>query len=66
MNEKLLYRPAEACETLGIKLTNFWRLVKEGQIETRKLGAATVVTAESLRRFVDGLPSAAAETASII
>jgi Helix-turn-helix domain len=59
LSEKLVYRPAEAQAALGIKNTKFWQLVKEGHLETRKLGGATVVPAESLRRFVDGLPRAA-------
>jgi hypothetical protein len=59
MNEKLVYRPAEAQAALGIRNTKFWALVKEGKLETRKLGGATVVPAESLRQFVANLPSAA-------
>lgn len=59
MTEKLVYRPREAQEALGIKNSKFWELVKEGRLETRKLGAATVVPAESLRVFVDSLPKAA-------
>jgi hypothetical protein len=59
MPEKLVYRPAEAQAALGIKNTKFWELVKEGKLEARKLGGCTVVPAESLRRFVENLPSAA-------
>lgn len=59
MIEKLVYRPAEAQAALGIKNTKFWALVKAGLLETRKLGGATVVPAESLRRFVESLPSSA-------
>ena len=58
MTEKLVYRPAEAQVALGIKNTKFWQLVKDGLLETRKMGGATVVPAESLRRFVESLPSA--------
>jgi hypothetical protein len=57
--DKLVYRPREAQEALGIKNTKFWELVKAGLLETRKLGGATVVPAESLKRFVESLPSAA-------
>ncbi|HUN01035.1 MAG TPA: hypothetical protein PLI96_11210 [Halothiobacillus sp.] len=57
LNEsKLLYRPAEAQNALGIRNTKFWSLVKNGSLDTRKIGGATVVTAESLRAFVDNLP----------
>jgi hypothetical protein len=57
MTQKLVYRPREAQEALGIKNTKFWQLVKQGLLETRKLGGATVVPADSLRRFVESLPS---------
>lgn len=58
MSEKLAYRPREVQESLGIRNTKFWQLVKEGKLETRKLGGTTIVPAESLRRFVESLPSA--------
>ncbi len=58
MSEKLVYRPAEVQAALGIKNTKFWGLVKTGQLEARKIGGATVVTAESLHRFVANLPKA--------
>jgi hypothetical protein len=59
MLEKALYRPNEAQHVLGIKNTKFWALVKEGALECRKLGGATVVPAESLKRFIENLPKAA-------
>ena len=58
MSEKLVYRPAEVQAALGIRNTKFWALVKEGKLEARKIGSATVVPAESLRAFVAGLPKA--------
>ena len=56
--EKLAYRPSEAQAALGIKNTAFWALVKDGLLETRKIGAATVVPASSLHAFVANLPKA--------
>ena len=58
MSDKMLYRPAEVQEVLGIKASMFFELVKNGQLEARKLGRATVVPAESLHRFVANLPKA--------
>ena len=55
-DSKLLYRPAEAQAALGIKNTLFWQLVKDGKLEVRKLGGATVVPRASLVAFVDSLP----------
>lgn len=60
MSDKLVYRPAEVQSALGIKNTKFWDLVKKGLLETRKLGGATVVPAESLQRFVASLPKSTA------
>jgi hypothetical protein len=58
VESKLLYRPAEVQAKLGIKNTKFWQLVKLGLLDTRKIGSATVVTAESLQAFVANLPKA--------
>jgi hypothetical protein len=55
---KLLYRPAEVQAALAIGHSKFWSLVKSGALECRKIGTATVISAESLRAFVDGLPKA--------
>ncbi|HUN01049.1 MAG TPA: helix-turn-helix domain-containing protein [Halothiobacillus sp.] len=60
MVEKHLYRPREAQETLGIGNTKFYALIKEGKLETRRIGRATVVTAESLRAFIENLPTTSA------
>lgn len=51
-----LYRPAEVQAILKIKHSTFWRLVKDGKIETRKLGRATVIPADSIKQFIEGLP----------
>lgn len=56
MYEKMMFRPHEAQAALGIKNTKFWELVKTKQIETRKIGSATVVPTESLIRFAENLP----------
>ena len=58
MSQILAYRPAAAQAAIGIGNTLFWQLVKEGKLETRKIGSATIVPAESLHAFVAGLPKA--------
>lgn len=58
MTEKILYRPAEAQSALGIKHSKFWLLVKDGAFDMRKMGNATFVTAESLKRFAESLAKA--------
>ncbi len=57
-SNKLVHRSSTVCDMLDIRIGTFWKLVKEGKLETRKLGGLTVVPAESLKRFVEGLPSA--------
>ena len=57
---KLLYRPAEAQQALGVRHAKFWELVKAGTFDVRKLGRSTFITAESLRRFAENLPKSAA------
>ena len=58
MNVKLLYRPREVMNILGIGSTKFWGLVKNQKLEARKIGRATVIPAESVRAFIDSLPKA--------
>ena len=51
--------PAEAAfAALGIGRTKGFELIKKGELIARKLGARTVVEAESIRRFAAGLPRA--------
>ena len=46
-------RPKIAIVLLGISIATFWRLVKNGQIKTRKLTERTTsVTAGDLRAFI--------------
>ena len=58
MTTKLLYRPSEVMTLLGIGSTKFWGLVKEGKLESRKIGRATVIPAESVKTFINALPKA--------
>jgi Helix-turn-helix domain len=58
MAEPLLYTAEAAKASLGIKNTKFYELLAQGALDARKIGNRTMVTAESLRQFVDGLPRA--------
>ena len=58
--EKLFYRPAEAQTSLGIGHSLFWQKVKSGEIETRKIGRATVIPAASLKAFAEKIVGQAA------
>lgn len=51
-NPKLAYTIAEACHAVGIGRTKLYELIGEGRVETRKIGARTVIPAESLRALI--------------
>jgi excisionase family DNA binding protein len=53
--ERLMYRPAEAAEILGICRTRVFALIKSGRLRSVKLGSARFITAEALRVFVRDL-----------
>jgi excisionase family DNA binding protein len=57
--EKLAFTIAEAVSSSGIGRTKLYALIKEGQLEARKLGSKTLIPAPSLRSLVDGLPRSA-------
>lgn len=50
--EKLAVTPGEAFAMIGIGKTKGWELVKLGEIEAFKIGAATRITTASVRAFV--------------
>ncbi len=52
--EPLLVSIAEATKALSIGRTSVYELIRTGQLETRKMGRRRLITAESLRRLVEG------------
>ena len=56
--ERLLVPREEAFVMLGVGSTRGYQLINSGLIDAVKLGGKTLIRAESLRRFVAGLPSA--------
>ena len=54
--EILTYTVAEACRVSGVGKTKLYELIQHGQIEARKLGCRTLVSASSLRAFLGSLP----------
>ena len=46
----------DAARMIGVGTTTMWKLVKEGQVETRRFHRRTLVMVESLRTFVHSLP----------
>ncbi len=56
---RALYSPREAEAILGVSHATLYRLIAAGQLDARKIGGKTVITMESIERFVAKLPPAA-------
>jgi excisionase family DNA binding protein len=52
---KLLYRPEEAAEALGISRARLYQLMAEGEIGSVKIGASRRIPAVDLERYVSQL-----------
>jgi hypothetical protein len=59
MSEKILYRPKEAQQALGIGHATFWKLAKAGVIQVSHSGRMAFVRAESVKAAADFLTSGA-------
>jgi predicted DNA-binding transcriptional regulator AlpA len=53
LSERLSVRIPLAVELTGISRTKLYELIKTGQVQIVKVGAATVIPVESLRQFID-------------
>jgi excisionase family DNA binding protein len=51
---RLLYSPAEAETLLGISHATLYRLIRDGRVNTVKIGSRTGITAASIARLCDG------------
>jgi excisionase family DNA binding protein len=51
------YKVEDACRAIGCGRTKLYALLAEGELEAVALGSRTIITAASLRRFFDNLPS---------
>jgi excisionase family DNA binding protein len=50
--EKLLLRPTEAADALGVSRSTIYELVADGTVPSMRLGRSVRVPAESLREWV--------------
>lgn len=53
---RAFYSPRETESILGISHASLYRLIGAGQLDARKLGCKTLITAASIERLVAGLP----------
>jgi excisionase family DNA binding protein len=56
--EKLLLTITETAAATGMSRSRIFELLREGELEAKRAGRRTLVTADSLRRCVDRLPPA--------
>jgi excisionase family DNA binding protein len=59
--DRLLYRIPEAAQMLGVSRAFLYREIAAGRLKTVKLGAATRIPAEELRRYVEQLREGSTE-----
>lgn len=58
LDEILGYSVNRACEVIPCGRTKLYKLIAAGQLDARKLGSKTIITAESVVRFHEELPPA--------
>ena len=56
--KRALYSPRETEAILGVSHATLYRLINAGRLDARKIDKKTVITDESLRNFIAGLPAA--------
>ena len=52
--ERIAASVAEAAEALGLGRTSVYTLIRDGRLETVKLGRRTLVKVASIRRLING------------
>jgi len=58
MPNPLLYPVRDACVVVGISRSGIYRLLNDGTLSAKKIGRRTLVTAESIRLYIDSCPDA--------
>ena len=55
--EKLLLKPAEVCETLGIGRTRIYEMLATGELPSVRLGRSVRIPVTALRQWIAGKQS---------
>jgi hypothetical protein len=58
--ERALYSPRETEAILGISHATLYRLINAGRLDARKIDNKTIITEDSIRRFIEALPKVGA------
>lgn len=56
--DQLLYRPEEVAHLCAVGRTTIYAAIREGRIESVKIGAARRVTREAVLRYIEALRNA--------
>ena len=62
--ERILYRPGEAAEAIGVSRSRLYELINSGEIPSVKVGNVKRVPVDKLREWVDRQSGAQDEQAS--
>lgn len=54
--EKMAFSVDEAAVRANIGRDGIYQAIREKRLDAKKLGRRTLITADALRRFLDGLP----------
>jgi predicted DNA-binding transcriptional regulator AlpA len=54
--QRELYSPREAEHILSVSHATLYRLINAGRLDARKIDGKTVITEQSIRQFIAGLP----------
>ena len=57
-HDPLTYRVEDARRMVGLGATKLYELIGAGVLDARKAGGRTLITGDSLRRYVASLPKA--------
>jgi excisionase family DNA binding protein len=57
-HDALAYRIPDAGRITGLGNTKLYELIGQGVLDARKAGSRTLITAESLNRYIASLPKA--------
>lgn len=58
MTTPLAYPIKDACAALGISRSRIYELIGAGKLDARKAGRRTVITGESVKKYMATLPKA--------
>jgi excisionase family DNA binding protein len=62
--ERLLYRPIEAADAIGVSRTRIYQVLASGELPSIRIGTSVRVPADKLREWIDAKSGAGDERSS--